>query len=209
VTLELSEEMLLESDSLEGYWEKNRRSLINYMSQCTYGIRGTVTDAETGSPLRAAIFIPDHDQSYSAVQSTGEFGDFYRPIKEGRYDLIFSSPGCFDDTIRDVQVSDYQTTTLEVGLKLDPDAESRASNGPVLRLYPNPAGQRVFLAPENTEAGEMEVRAFGLDGAVLLQSSLTFTGEPVQLDLEQLSPGFYILQVTMDHVVLSAPLILQ
>jgi hypothetical protein len=209
VTLELSEEKLLLSDSLEEYWEKNRRSLINYMSQCTYGIRGTVTDAETGDPLRAAVFIPDHDQSYSAVHSSEAFGDFYRPIKEGRYDLIFSSPGYLDDTIPEVHVSEYQTITLEVGLGPDPDAQSRASNDPVLGLYPNPAGERVFLSPENTGAGEMAVRVFGLDGTLFLNSGLTFAGEPVGLDLEQLFPGFYILRVTMNGLVLSAPLIVQ
>ena len=40
VTLELSTGLRLGSNHLEEHWNINRRSLLNYMAQCTYGIRG-------------------------------------------------------------------------------------------------------------------------------------------------------------------------
>ena len=63
VTLELANEYQIESELLDEYWMKNERSFLNYMAQCLYGIRGMVSDAESGDPLEARIEIPGHDQA--------------------------------------------------------------------------------------------------------------------------------------------------
>jgi hypothetical protein len=210
VTLELSEEMLLESELLEEFWTKNHRSLLNYMSQCTYGIRGTVTDVESGSPLQARIFIPGHDSSYSVVHSSETHGDFYRLIREGVYDLVISSPGYLSDTIRGIQVTDFEATTLEVGLQPDPKAgldPSVVDAG--IRIYPNPARQRVFLAPVGMEPGPLEVRIITLEGITMLHKLLTHSTSPLVLNLELLPPGYYIVRVIDGNRSFTLPLILQ
>ena len=96
VTLELSMDYLLPSDQLELYWNINQRSLFNYMAQCLYGIRGTVTDQDSGDPLQARVEIIGHDRAYSVIHSSKEHGDFYRLIKEGDYELLITSNGYFD-----------------------------------------------------------------------------------------------------------------
>ncbi len=70
LTLELSNDYRLESELLDEYWMKNERSLLNYMAQCKYGIRGRVSDLQSGLPLAALVEIPDHDQYQSAVHSS-------------------------------------------------------------------------------------------------------------------------------------------
>ena len=106
VTLELSTEYLLASGQLEHFWNINVRSLFNYMAQCMYGIRGIVTDLDSGDPLLARIEVIDHDSTYSAVYSSASHGDFYRLIKEGVYDLAITANAYFGDTIYGVNVSD-------------------------------------------------------------------------------------------------------
>jgi hypothetical protein len=210
VTLELSNEKLPGADLLEELWGKNHRSLINYMSQCTYGIRGTVLEAEGGAPLRAQITILDHDTAYSVVHSSGEHGDFYRPIKEGTYNLVASAPGYLNDTVWGVAVTDYQAITLEISLWTDPRLEvEEAGSAPGFRLYPNPAGTSAFLEPSGLEPGELELRVVGMDGKEALHLTLPYTGEPVPLNLEMLPAGFYIVQVTIGDLTISQPLVRQ
>jgi len=210
VTLELSEEKLLSSDQLEAFWEKNQRSLLNYRSQCTYGIRGTVTDAGSGIPLIAQIAIPGHDSAYSVIHSGELYGDFYRLIREGTYDLVVSSPGYLNDTIRDVEVTDYMATTLEIRLQEDPKAGLPATGTDSrLRIYPNPATELLFVDPAGMEPGSLEVRILSMEGTVRILQIFNYTGAPIQLTLDSLSPGLYFLRINDGKQVLTAPLILQ
>jgi hypothetical protein len=210
ITLELSEVMLLDSDLLEEFWTKNHRSLLNYMMQCTYGIRGTVTDAITGSPLEACISIPGHDSSYSVVHSSGTHGDFYRLIKEGVYDLVISSPGYLNDTIRGIQVTDFGATPLEVGMQPDPKAGLDPSAGKAgIRIYPNPASQMIYLVPEGLEPGPLEVRIITLEGITVLHQFHSHSNSPLSLNLERLPPGYYIVHAHAGNRSFTLPLILQ
>ncbi len=210
VTLELSEVMLLESGRLGEFWEKNRRSLLNFMTQCSYGIHGTVTDAGTGSPLKARVYIPGHDSAYSVVHSGETHGDFHRLIREGVYDLIVSSPGFLADTLHGVQVTDYETTNLAVRLQPDPRAGlDPGETEPGLRIYPNPAGRYVFLDPSGMEPGPLEVSIISMEGIRILHRIHPYSGSPFTLDLGGLSPGVYIVQVGDGSPFTAVRLILQ
>jgi len=116
LTLELSETKLVSSADLEYFWSVNHRSLLNYMAQCLYGIRGTVTDMDTGEPVKAQVYVMNHDSAYSVVSSNADFGDYYRLIKEGVYDLVVSAPGYYSDTLYNVAVTDFQATNLDIEL---------------------------------------------------------------------------------------------
>ena len=61
VTLEIDDTKMTPGPNLEQLWEWNRRSLLNYIAEAMTGVRGTVTDAVTGDPLSARIFISGHD----------------------------------------------------------------------------------------------------------------------------------------------------
>ncbi len=92
ITLELSSIYQLGSGLLDEYWQKNHRSLLNYMAQCMYGIRGKVTDSGTGFPVSAQVEFSAGDPYHSVVHSSARHGDFYKPLEEGSYDL--GSIGC-------------------------------------------------------------------------------------------------------------------
>jgi len=175
VTLELSNEKLLSSDYLDQFWNKNKRSLLNYMSQCMYGIRGMVTDEESGEAVRALIHVLDHDSTYSEVHSSADHGDFYRLIKEGIYDLKASAPGYISDTLLDIVVTDYQATVVQIALVKDPKTGIEPSGGEFeLRLYPNPAHERIYIGGSDSGSG---LSGSGLSGSGLVGS---FQGGSVQ-----------------------------
>jgi hypothetical protein len=196
VTLELSTEYLLASDQLEHFWNINVRSLFNYMAQCMYGIRGTVSDKDSGDPLHARIEIIDHDSTYSAVYSSAGHGDFYRLIKEGVYDLAITANGYFGDTIFGVNVTDYQATLLNVNLESWPLTVPN-SETPELRLYPNPASGILHVTPANLPPGELKLTILSMDGKVHLTKTLLWQEGSVELDIEALESGFYLVQASI------------
>lgn len=200
VTLELSNEKLLSSEYLEEFWNKNKRSLINYMSQCLYGIRGLVTDAGSGKPVRALIRIPGHDSTYSVVHSTAEHGDFYRLIKEGVYDLVVSAPGYLSDTIRGVEVVDYQATPLHIVLTADPKlGVAGGPELPELRIYPNPAANILFLDLPPISSAHLMLTITNITGQIIENIKVPNPESPLSINIEHLKTGIYIFTISSEE----------
>jgi predicted deacylase len=193
VTLELSMEYLLDSDELEQHWNINQRSLINYMSQCLYGIRGKVTDLESSNPLEARIEIIDHDSSYSVVYSSENHGDYYRLIKEGFYDLVVSAPGYYNDTLLDVAVTDYQSTFLDIQLQ-SYGVSVPQQEAPVFRIYPNPAVNSFVVEPVMLPYGELELLVHSMDGRMIYQNTVSYHGGGIEFSTQEMESGIYLVR---------------
>jgi hypothetical protein len=195
ITLELSRSFRLGSEYLEKYWNINRRSLLNYMAQCTYGIRGTVSAADNGEPVRAKIQIPGHDDEQSVIHSFEDHGDFYRLIKEGNYDLVFSSPGYLNDTVRNVEVTDHQATILHVELERGTTGAQQDKPQQRFHIYPNPAGDHLYIESNQKGPGPVELQIIGADGQLYYQQSHYINGHPILLHTESLPRGVLILRM--------------
>ena len=66
--------------------------LLNQMNGS--GLTGRVTDAETGQPLNAEVFLPDIDtEDISRRHADTRFGRFFRPLLPGTHRVIVSFPG--------------------------------------------------------------------------------------------------------------------
>jgi hypothetical protein len=116
LTLELSNDKLPDPARLPDYWEYNYRSLLGLLRECRYGINGTVTDSLNGAPLKARVYVENHDQDGTDVYSGPRFGDYYRPIAAGTYTVTFSCEGYLPRTIADVRVADQRATRMNVKL---------------------------------------------------------------------------------------------
>ncbi len=196
VTLELSEPYLLPASELEYHWSINQRSLLNYMSQCMYGIRGRVTDLDSDMPIRARIEIPGHDGSYSVVHSSETHGDFYRLIKEGVYDLVISAPGHHSDTIYDVSLTDYQATYLDIQLQAY-GVSVPQKEAPAVRIYPNPAVHSFMVEPANIPHGDLKISVHSLDGRMIFQNMIPYQGSAFEFSTEQMESGIYVLRCSI------------
>ena len=116
-TLEISDTKLLPAYQLPDLWDYNYRSLINYMKQALYGLSGTVTDASTGNPVLAEVFIEDHDQDSSWVYSDESSGIYFRTLFEGTYNVTFTAYGYYPQTIENVVIENGALSLLDVQLE--------------------------------------------------------------------------------------------
>ena len=116
VTAEISSTKLPPASQLLNFWNYNYRSLLNYIEQVTYGVRGTISDSLTGEPLKAMVYITGHDMDSSMVFSSLPVGNYHRLLKAGTYNLTFSADGYMEKTINNVSVEDLSTLRLDVKL---------------------------------------------------------------------------------------------
>lgn len=129
VTIEISSTKLPSASTLESYWNYNYRSLLNYMEQALYGIRGIVTDNCTGNPVKALITINSHDLDSSQVYSSLPVGNYHRPIAPGTWSMTVSAPGYQSQTLTNIVTTNKNTTIRNVSLI--PTAPSVAFNADV------------------------------------------------------------------------------
>jgi hypothetical protein len=116
-TLEISNSKTPSGSNLPSFWDRQYQAMLNYLKEALNGFNGTVTDAVTGAPIMdAEIFITGHDEDGSQVTSRYTGGKYYRPIKEGSYNLSVSAPGYVTQTVSGVSVLDGAGTVVDIAL---------------------------------------------------------------------------------------------
>lgn len=116
-TMEISNTKLLPAAQLPAHWNYNRLSLLRYLEQALFGIKGVITDAQTGFPLGAFVSVIGHDQDSSEVRSDPTHGNYYRMIASGVWSLRFSAPGYVSQTVSGVITSVNGSVTVDVQLQ--------------------------------------------------------------------------------------------
>lgn len=199
VTLELSNTKRLQSELLELYWDYNKWSLFNMMSQATYGIHGRVRDAETLLPLPAKIIVDEHDDAFSFVNSDAVFGKFFRYLKEGSYDLIVSADGYHTDTVTSVPVTDYHATLLLVELDsigrdtgIIPGQVRHETN---VAVYPNPASEMLTIELSDPSLNIYGLEILSIEGRSISKTNTAAGSVKASYDVSQLNTGIYILRI--------------
>lgn len=192
-TLELSNTKLLPESQLEQYWNYNSRSFLNYLEQSLYGVRGIVSDAVSGLPIEAKVYVLNHEIDIDAswVYSSLPAGNYHRYLISGTYDLKFSAP-CYEDFIvNDVNIVNWNTTILNVQLTPLSDAvdfiadQTNIPVGTIVQFTDlscgnptswswtfNGPGTPVFVNGSNSNSQNPEVR---FDDAGVYDVSLTVT----------------------------------
>jgi len=115
-TLEVSNRKKFPAEDLPLLWRYVSPALTGYLNEARLGLHGTVTDRATGQPLNARIQIPGHDRANSDVYTDRRYGDFYRYLAAGQYQVLFSAPG-YVPMWESVTIVDGQRTTLVVKLE--------------------------------------------------------------------------------------------
>jgi carboxypeptidase D len=116
ITLEQHEVKWPNSSQLAGLWEDHREPLLAYMEEVHDGVRGIVTDADTGLPLSATITVQgiDHD-----ITPDPENGDYYRLLTPGTYTVTASAFGYLAQS-ETVTVPFSGSVELNFALSMDP-----------------------------------------------------------------------------------------
>ncbi|CAH4018089.1 carboxypeptidase E-like [Pieris brassicae] len=122
VTLELGCKKYPPTEELEEEWHKNREALLAFIWKAHIGIKGIVGD-DSGFIKNAIVSVVNitgpvprpirHDIT------TGDYGDYYRLLTPGHYEVTAIHPGYFPVS-RVVTVPHHQTAARILNFKLEP-----------------------------------------------------------------------------------------
>lgn len=125
VTVELNNIKWPPASELDQLWLDNEESMISYLERALTGVRGIVTDGETGGPLAAKLRVEGRDVPF---YSDPEIGDFHRPLPAGEYTLIAEAPGYAAASVP-FSVADARADAARVDVALTPLATTLAHAG--------------------------------------------------------------------------------
>jgi hypothetical protein len=117
VTIELSNTKLPPAGDLDGFWQSNRRALLDFIGHAHHGIRGLVTD-QNGAPLAATVEVVGLDTvaDGSMVRTDPDVGDFHRLLLPGLYDLEIRADGCVAEKVHGIAVGEGEPTRVDASL---------------------------------------------------------------------------------------------
>ncbi len=146
VTMEISYTKSGPESALDSLWRENRRSMINYLQMAREGVRGVVTDAQTGDPVRANIMLANIPY---VTHSSALHGEYYRMLLAGNYSLTFSAPGYVSQVVNNVNVVAGTPTILDIQLSPAPRAEIAVTPNPISEAVPLCDTYDVNIAVQN------------------------------------------------------------
>ena len=132
-TLELSDDKTPNPNDLPDLWNANYPSLLNYMQQALYGLRGIITDSISGEPLKAKVEIYGHDVDSSHIYSSLPIGNYHRYLYQGNYNVTFSKVGYKSKTIntsilnKNTNVENIQLSPINI-TNIDDNNETKKYN---------------------------------------------------------------------------------
>ncbi len=95
------------------YYNWNLAPTIAMIEVSGYGLEGIITDAVSGEPVVAAIFVDDYLPNYSDP----EVGDYHKFIMPGTYSITVVANGYESQTIDNVVVEANSSTTVDFQLQ--------------------------------------------------------------------------------------------
>ncbi|XP_026545885.1 carboxypeptidase D [Notechis scutatus] len=140
VTIELGCVKYPKAEELPKYWEKNRRSLLQFIKQVHQGVWGFVLDATDGRGiLNATINIASIDHSVSTYKA----GDYWRLLAPGTYKITASTRGYNSETkmvkVEENNAAQVNFTLSRKGSKVEegsaPHVNMADSNGPITKEF--------------------------------------------------------------------------
>jgi len=198
ITVELSDVKHVAESSLPDYWNFNKHSLISFISESLFGIKGTVTDS-IGTPLKAMIFVKNHDSidDSSMVFTDPDIGDYHRFLEPGAYDLIASANGYKNDTVENLIVSSENVTYANFVL----DTGQNTSTSIEEKIYPNPFNNELNISIYSSKNQNVEINIYKVTGERIYYSRIPITlGNTIlriddEINLEELPTGIYYVQI--------------
>ena len=205
VTLEISDVKLPPPSELPEFWDYNYRSLLNYMEQSLYGIRGLVTDEQTGLALAAEVFIEGHDEDNSQVYSSLPVGNYNRHIYEGVYSVTYSAAGYIPKVVNNIIVGNDSTTFVNVELsQIVEGLNEEELLAEKILIYPNPAKKQInVLIPEKAN----EISISNISGQTVFNTNpnkLRF-----QIEVDVFPKGIYLLSFKFDNATVFKKFVIQ
>jgi len=149
VTLELNCEKFPDASQLPTLWEDNKDALINFIWQSHIGVKGMITDKQTGKPISDAVIwvtnVTDSSNHF-VIQHTvtsSLSGDYWRLLNPGVYVVTAEKEG-YKEASKEVKVTNLEHSPA---LQIDFQLEEESDNG----VEPEGERQEPELTDEDLE----------------------------------------------------------
>ena len=216
--MEISKTKSPSASSLPNFWKYNYRSILNFMETSLYGIRGLVTDAVTGAPIKALVTVINHDKDSSHVYSTPDVGNYHRMLKPGTYTLKYTSP-CYNDvTISNINVATYKSTTIQ-DVKMICKSSCSCATGLIekndnstFQISPNPFNSVTTINCTLASAHNLDISIYDIYGKLVekINDNIMQTGNyNFTWNAEKYSKGVYSCVISTDSYVVVKEIISQ
>ncbi|XP_054461037.1 carboxypeptidase D [Anoplopoma fimbria] len=113
ITMELSCCKYPPPSELRKEWDLNRESLLAYIEKVHIGVHGYVKKSTNAAPLANVSIVVS---SIRHNLTTGSYGDYYRLLLPGTYNITAVAPGFTPMTVHSVQVVEGKATELNFTL---------------------------------------------------------------------------------------------
>jgi hypothetical protein len=202
VTIELSSIYILPGSLLPSYWNYLSHSLLDYIENTYYGIRGAVTDS-LGNPVKALITIAGHDADNSSIYSDSVTGSYFRMIAPGTYNIAFSADSFLTKTVNNITVKNDSASVLNVQLIRNITAVNSGPNSTISRYslsqnYPNPFNPSTKINFEIPLEGYTVIKLYDILGnevRTLLKEVKKAGHYSLLLNAENLPSGMYLYKM--------------
>jgi len=187
VTIELDNTKQTPASELETLWNSNHRSVLRYITEALTGVKGIVTDSLTSRPVKAEVYIVDHDADSSQVYSNASTGSYNRLLAPGTWNIKFIADGYKSYVAKNVIVTSDAATKLNVVLA--PETIKK------IFIWPVPSSGDIKILLPYAFSGEVQFTVTSLSGETVkvFRDSYTY-GIPVKAGLGELSAGTYIIR---------------
>jgi hypothetical protein len=115
-SMEISLDKQPPQNQISYYYSINEPAMLTMIEYAGYGIEGIITDAQTGFPVQAAIFIGNNYPVYS----DDSVGDYHKYVIPGTYMLKVVANGYITQTINNVVVSALNSTITNIQMQPQP-----------------------------------------------------------------------------------------
>jgi hypothetical protein len=220
VTIELSNANIPAAATLPTFWAHNQESFLAYLEQSLLGIRGVVTNAVTGAPVKAQVDVLGIPNV--PVFTDPAVGDYHRLLLPGTYTLVVRAAGFKPDTVTGIAVTASAATRVDLALQpLTVPVASGPDRGPegfvLCQNYPNPfnpvttieytvaasGDHQAVGQAQGRDAGNVNLAVFDLLGrevAELVNERKGAGRYTVRFDAGRLASGTYVVRLNAGGV---------